>query len=99
MNILQRVEAACKVINHSKADQLAIHASMTEEVGEVATELLINKGFKPKAPGKDGVVGEAIDVILCAMDIIYTEIGSLDNEQVNQTVDAKLAKWVSKYGQ
>lgn len=41
------------------------------EFGELAEEVTIADGGSYKAQGADGVVGEAIDVILCAVDLVY----------------------------
>lgn len=41
------------------------------EFGELAEEVTIADGGSYKAQGADGVVGEAIDVILCAVDFVY----------------------------
>src|SRR5688572_33439430 len=50
-----------------------VFTSLTEEVGELATEVAIAEGYSRKPVGKDGVVGEAIDVIVCALDMIFVD--------------------------
>ena len=72
---------------------------LTEEVGELATEIAIKKGFKNRAPSNDGVLGEAVDVILAAADIIFLYANrGLSNEEleavVNKRIEKKLEKWV-----
>lgn len=71
-------------------------AHMMSEVGELSTEVMIACGRSYKEPDKDGVIGEAVDVILCALDIIrlYDPTASVDD--VLQIADAKLKKWVEK---
>jgi hypothetical protein len=96
-NLLAFVQETCEIIGHTKADQPDIMLSLFEEAGETATEIKIAKGLKSGPAGKDGVIGEAIDTILCALDVIYTELGSLDNIQVKQTVYNKTMKWKNKY--
>lgn len=91
------VENACKYINNGRGDQVNILSSLTEEVGELATEIRIGAGLKDKPVGKDGVVGEAIDVILCALDIIHSELGSLDQQEIARRAMPKLTKWMLKY--
>lgn len=96
-NILAFVQETCAIIGHTKADQQDIMLSLFEEAGETATEVKIAKGLKSGPAGKDGIVGEAIDTILCALDVIFTELGSLDNDVVKQTVYNKTMKWKHKY--
>ena len=57
---------------------------------------MIACGRSYKEPDKDGVVGEAVDVILCALDIIrlYDSTVSIDN--IVDIADTKLKKWVEK---
>lgn len=96
-NILQRIEEVCKIVGNTRAHQKDILASGTEELGELAVEVRIAHGNKPGVPGKDGIVGEAVDLILVAADMIHSELGSLDNELVHNTIKKKLAKWAYKY--
>ncbi|MNV42424.1 hypothetical protein D3C71_1340970 [compost metagenome] len=96
-NLLGFVEETCKVIGHTKDDQNDIMLSLMEEAGETATEIKIARGLKSGPAGKDGVVGEAIDTILCALDVIYSEMGSVDNLLVKQTFYNKTMKWKNKY--
>lgn len=96
-DFFKEVEAACKIVGNTKADQLAIMSAVSEETGELATEIRIAAGMKPGPAGKDGVVGEAIDVILAALDIIHSELGSLDQQEIAKRAIPKLTKWVMKY--
>jgi hypothetical protein len=50
------------------------------ELGELAEEIIIAGGRSYKAPGKDGVAGEAIDLAVCLVDLAFiTASGDLDN--------------------
>lgn len=50
-------------------------AKLNEEVGELAVEVQIAQNRLPKSKGgHDGVVGEAVDIILVALDIIYLNL-------------------------
>ena len=71
-------------------------AHMMSEVGELSTEVMIACGRSYKEPDKDGVVGEAVDVILCALDIIRLYDPTADVESIVDIADAKLKKWVEK---
>lgn len=44
---------------------------LLSEYGELAEEVSIATGGSHKPEGADGVVGEAIDVVLCAVDLLY----------------------------
>lgn len=55
-------------------------ASFYEELGELARELKIEEkvfGNFHKAPGKDGVLGEAVDVFICVMINMDSDLGKL----------------------
>lgn len=68
-----------------------------EEVGELSTEVNIKEGYSEKPKGKDGIIGEAVDVILCAVDLIYINNPEVTEEEVRSIVTKKLAKWRGKF--
>lgn len=47
--------------------------------------------------GKDGVIGEAVDVILCAVDMLH-QAGITTESQISAVVASKLEKWKKIYG-
>lgn len=49
------------------------------------------------AQGADGIVGECIDVILCALDAIFVHDSSVSDEQIEDIVMKKLGKWKRRY--
>jgi hypothetical protein len=49
------------------------------------------------SPGPDGVIGEAIDIIACALDIIFVEAPETTNQQINSILLAKCEKWARRY--
>jgi hypothetical protein len=67
-----------------------------QEVGELATEISIHTGYRMAEPGADGVVGEAIDSIVCLLDIIRRYDPTITREQIEEIASAKLIKWVTK---
>jgi hypothetical protein len=67
-----------------------------EELGELATECKIANGRSYKTAGPDGIVGEAIDGILCNLDMIYVENPDLTEDEFNSMVKAKCEKWYQK---
>lgn len=51
---------------------LDVFAQLSEEIGELATEINIQTGFRSdRKPGPDGMIGEACDGIICLLDEIY----------------------------
>jgi NTP pyrophosphatase (non-canonical NTP hydrolase) len=75
-----------------------VFLQLAEEAGELATEIKIANGFTiDKVEGADGIVGEAIDVIQCAIDIIYLYNPSITEEQLNVIMKKKLEKWSKKW--
>lgn len=74
-------------------DKSQIMHSITEETGELATEVSISLGFKNREPGKDGVIGESIDVIVSAVDMIYAENPNITVEEIYNMVARKCGKW------
>ncbi len=77
-----------------KRTPLTTFLHLQEEVGELSTELNIVYGISDKQPGKDGIVGEAIDAIICLTDIIYQVTnGKITPEQINAITNSKLTKW------
>lgn len=50
------------------------------------------------APGEDGIIGEAVDTILCAMDVIHQANPELTEQEFMTVVLRKLDKWEEKYG-
>lgn len=72
----------------------AVMLQMQEELGELSTEVAIATGTKRREPSLDGVLGEAVDVAIVALDMAMLEAGG-DVEKVVETFKRKLAKWES----
>jgi hypothetical protein len=64
-----------------------------EEVGELAEALVIDQGLSHKPQGPDGVVGEAVDAIICLVDIICNTKPSITEAELEVIAACKLAKW------
>jgi len=67
-----------------------------EELGELAQEVAIKTGDCDKPVGKDGIIGEAIDAIICLVDLMKVHKPDITIDEINQIVAAKLAKWESQ---
>lgn len=70
-----------------------ILTSLVEEVGELSTEIGIQSGHTGKTPGPDGILGESIDVILCALDMIRINYPDVTKEDITKIAEKKCAKW------
>lgn len=68
------------VLDHARGEM--------EELGDEV--VFANAG---DAPGPDGVVGEAIDVILCMLDLIHIERPDMTEAEITAYAEKKLAKW------
>jgi len=80
-----------RVKNGRTIDDVLNHTM--EELGELATEVKITNGKSYKQPGKDGIVGESIDIILCALDMIYIDNPSVTEEDILRIALTKCEKW------
>ena len=93
--ISEIVKTSIQVQNQRSIDDVLIHA-MTE-LGELAEEVQIAQGNSYKQSGPDGVIGEALDVIACMVDVIYLYGGVLaDEEHMLSVIRPKLEKWKEK---
>ena len=64
------------------------------EFGELAEEIDIREGNSMKDPGKDGIVGEGVDLILCVLDLIHTAEPDVSAEDIGRIAEAKGQKWL-----
>lgn len=84
-----------------------VFGKTAEEFGELAVELMVSQGRLPKEKGgADGVIGEACDLINCAVDLIWLEM-KIDNpdvtielvmEEIQKRQKLKCQKWLEKAG-
>lgn len=67
--------------------------AMVEEVEELSAEISIRKKTKKREPSIDGISGEAIDVIVCALDLILMEEPEITSEEIIKRMSIKVEKW------
>lgn len=94
MEILKRVqEVNEKMPPHRTIEIIALKAG--EELGELNEAILVKGGHKSSKRYEDleGIVGEAIDVALCALSIALKEGGM---NEVERIFDLKMKKWEDK---
>lgn len=92
---IQKILDVSKSIDNGR-DLSYIFTHLVEEVGELATELAIETGKSYKAAGEDGIVGEAVDAIICLIDIISMHQPEVTPEQLDAIMQKKLNKWIEK---
>lgn len=81
-----------KVKNNRTLSTVLLH--LVQELGELTTEIQIEGGHIQKTPSDDGIVGEAIDVIICALDIIRIHDPEITEEEIISYCQKKLNKWL-----
>lgn len=81
------------ISNGRTLDDIFRHANL--EMDELREEL--DKEKLGETPGDDGVIGEAIDVIACALDIIFVKRPQTSNEEITDLLLAKCQKWARRY--
>lgn len=71
--LINTVLQVCKLADQYHPDRTinSIFNHMMSEVGELGIEINIVEGQSYKAPGSDGILGESIDVVLSAVDLMY----------------------------
>jgi len=86
------VVATSDKITKVRSEQDVASYAMTE-LGELMEEIIINSGRSYKKPGKDGVVGEAVDVIICMVDLIRRHNPKLTETDIVEIARRKCSKW------
>ena len=99
MNIFKLVkEASIKVdgIQKTPRTEYSVLSSAMAELGELAEEVAINNGNHYKLADVDGVVGEAVDVIITVLDLLHVHNPSITAQYIDEYAAKKLLKWVTK---
>lgn len=97
-SLIDAILATCELadIYHSQRNINSVMNAATSELGELAEEVNIASGVSYKEPGPDGVEGEAIDLILAAVDLLYVNNRKITEEDMVRIATPKLQKWHSK---
>jgi NTP pyrophosphatase (non-canonical NTP hydrolase) len=91
-NFIEYALTTTKEVKNKRTIQDILTHLMTE-VGELAQEIQIAEGKSYKEHGKDGVIGEAIDVIACAIDVISKYDPEINENDLITILTKKLQKW------
>ena len=95
MDGIQTIVDQCHKIKNSR-DMQSIAAHLRGEVLELDDE--VKKMLYCQEQGDDGVIGEAVDVLICAVDLALIWDSTLTAEKINQIIKNKLDKWERLYG-
>lgn len=79
-----------------KRDMSCVLIKTQSELGELADEVLIHTNQSYKSPGKDGVVGELVDTILCLVDLLHVYDPSIGEQELVAIAKLKGEKWINK---
>lgn len=94
-DLFQTVFEYCRDIKNDRTlDSILDHAK--GEIVEIEDEIAILKDGG--VPGDDGIIGEAVDVMICLIDMIYRTNPDITSDQLMAIVNAKCSKWALKYG-
>lgn len=74
----------------------SVIASAMAELGECAEEVAITEKHSYKEQGKDGIIGEAIDTIVCMLDLIHLVDPQIEEGELETIAHHKLRKWITK---
>lgn len=88
------VKKASNQINNNRTIQ-SIYQHMYGEMVELSDEITKIENNQPE--GVDGIVGESIDIIACALDMIFKQRPDITEEELNNIMQAKCNKWIKKY--
>lgn len=93
--MLTEILKACKKIDSPRTIG-TVSDHLNSEVYELNQEV-VNVLLDSPA-GDDGVIGEAVDVILCAVDLIYQSNPKVTKAEIMTVVNRKIEKWITVYG-
>jgi NTP pyrophosphatase (non-canonical NTP hydrolase) len=97
-NLVTRLKTVSIIADglHPTRSTYSVFTSATSEVGELAEEIAIANGDSYKDPSVDGVIGEAIDVIITLLDLIHVYDPTFTEEDLNNYATKKAKKWITK---
>lgn len=95
MSVIQSVLEVSKLVKQPR-NETSVILHVMEEVGELALELAIHNGTSYKLAGSDGVIGEAVDSIICLIDLIYCHNPNITEEELQVIFTKKTQKWIDK---
>jgi NTP pyrophosphatase (non-canonical NTP hydrolase) len=95
MTLIEQIFRTSDVIKNARTPLGVMNHTMSE-LGELAEEVLIHQGQSYKSPGEDGILGEAVDTIICILDLIRITYPDVSEQELQKIAELKLKKWVVK---
>ncbi|MNC12635.1 hypothetical protein D3C75_603590 [compost metagenome] len=93
MSVVSEILSVCSTIKFERTVH-TVYRHLESEIDELAVEI-----YCTDDKGEDGVIGEAVDVMLCAIDIMYKDSPNITEDEISKVVQRKLAKWQRVYGE
>jgi hypothetical protein len=90
-SLISMVREYCNTIQNGRTIE-QVKSYLDDEVDELHREV------HSTIPGEDGIHGEAINVILCCLDLIFLSTPSMSDEDIIEYARKKCDKWSRKYG-
>lgn len=81
---------AARLVKNGR-NKLDVYAHMGSEFRELGLEIV------GRGDGKDGVIGESIDIIACAIDQIFVENPDITEADLIPVMERKCEKWKAVY--
>lgn len=95
-NTIKDTLVVCERVTNSRTPTtIFLHAE--SEMNELRLEVI--KSVTGEAPGSDGILGEACDVIACMVDIIHKTYPNITDTEIHRVLMSKLAKWEREYSE
>ena len=95
MDGIQTIVDQCHKIKNTRNMQ-SVARHLQGETNELRSE--VDLMLYCQEQGEDGVIGEAVDVLICAVDLALIWDKDLTAEKINQIIKNKLDKWERLYG-
>lgn len=95
MSLVNTVFGYSDGIQNSRTEA-SVTNKIIEELFELKDEVFNSDVY---GHGEDGVVGEAIDIIICALDLIKLNNPNITEEQLIEIATKKCDKWERLYGE
>lgn len=88
--LVSTVLDACRIIRDGRSfEDIYMHA--LSELGELAIEVSIAEGRAAgRLAGIDGVTGEALDLVLCAVDLIHTRDEAITDRDLVSALNSRV---------
>jgi NTP pyrophosphatase (non-canonical NTP hydrolase) len=98
MTLTELILSTSKIADnfHKSRSLYSVGNATQAEMGELAEEVSIAMGDSYKTPGPDGVIGEAVDLLISGLDLIYVHDRNVTEEELLAVAKPKLEKWILK---